>query len=346
MKRAPTAEIHFHPATDPLGHTAPLDQVAQFPLLGLPLEIRSNSPAVIAAAERSFSHWRSLGPELIEPSEPLVVCIVVHPSADNDRRLKRRTQNAERSAQFTQRVHGNCFIAASGENLLTARMDHGQALAFVTPDLVADDMHFRYHVLECLALLMASWRDRTPIHAGAVVHNGRTALLVGPSTAGKSTLCYACARAGFSLLAEDVVYVSMRDRPRLWGNPWSIHLLPDAPRLFPELANMRARIQANGKRKLTVDLAELGAAQSHVYADDSIICLIDRHERRASVLAPIDPQIAIAALSHNLEAGFDLHARANIVAEMIAAYGAYRLDVGDDLEKAVELLRDLLGMPL
>jgi hypothetical protein len=338
VKQAPS-EIPFYPAADLLGHTAPLSEVARFALLGVPLEIRSNSPAVIAAAERSFGHWRNLEPELIEPGEPLSVSIVVHSWPGDDGQLVA-------GANFTQRLHGDCFIAASGQNLLTARMDRGQALAFVTPELVADDMQFRYHVLECLALLLASWRDRTPIHAGAVVHLGRAALLVGRSTAGKSTLCYACARAGFSLLAEDVVYVGMRDRPRLWGNPWSIHLLPDAPRLFPELADLPARIQANGKRKLTVDLAELGAAQPHVRADRAIVCLIHRHSGPSSALTPIEPRAAIAALNHNRESGFDLHPQAGAVVELIAAQGAYQLEVGSDLGGAVELLRELLGASL
>jgi hypothetical protein len=175
------------------------------------------------------------------------------------------------------------------------------------------------------------------------VHSGRAALLVGRSTAGKSTLCYACARAGFSLLAEDVVYVSMRGQPRLWGNPWSIHLLPDAPRLFPELADLPESIQANGKRKLRVDLAELGAAQPHVQADRAIVCLIDRHGGPSSALTPIEPRAASAALSHNREPGFDLHAQAGDVVELIVAQGAYQLELGNDLAATVELLRELLG---
>jgi hypothetical protein len=58
--------IPFTSATDPLGHSAPLDQRATFPLLGVPLEIRSNSSAVIAAAERAFGGWRGLEPEVVE----------------------------------------------------------------------------------------------------------------------------------------------------------------------------------------------------------------------------------------------------------------------------------------
>jgi hypothetical protein len=333
-----TSSILFRPASDPLGHTAPLDQRARFALLGLPLDIRSNSPAVIAAADRSFGHWRSLEPELVEPADPLIVDLVVHP-ADSI------SESSIAYGHFTQRVHGQCFIASSGANLLTARMDHGQALGFVTPELVANDAHFRYNVLECLALLLASWRDRTPVHAGAVVHAGRAALLIGPSAAGKSTLCYACVRAGFSLLAEDVVYVGLSGRPRLWGNPWRIHLLPDAPQLFPELADLPARIQANGKRKLAVDVAKLGSVQLHCDAERAVVCLMRRCGGRASALTPIDPLAAAAALSRDLEAGFDLHARAGAVAEALTSHAAYQLDVGDNLEEAVGLLRALLETP-
>jgi hypothetical protein len=356
VKQVSTSAIPFTRAADPLGHTAPLDQRAWFPLLGLPLEIRSNSPAVIAAAERSFGHWRALEPALIEPIDPLTVSVVVHPADIIEQQSGRRQPGTENHAsgrsegsqlktEFIQRVHGDCFIASSGANLLTARMDHGQALGFVTPELVADDVQFRYSVLECLALLLASWRDRTPIHAGAVAHAGRAALLAGPSAAGKSTLCYACARAGFSLLAEDVVYVDLRAEPRLWGNPWRIHLLPDAPRLFPELADLPAQIQANGKRKLAIDVSRLGAAQPHCQAGRAAVCIVRRHGGRASALTPIEPARAAAALSRDREPGFDLHARAGEAAAALAARGAYQILLGSDLEGAVELLRVLLETP-
>jgi hypothetical protein len=330
------AAILYTPATDLLGHTAPLDQRARFPLLGLPLEFRSNSPAVIAAAEQSFGRWRDLAPELIAPNDPLIVDLIVHPAQGNDDRP------IVPQAQFTQRVHGDWFIASSGANLLTARRDHGHALAFVTPELVADKAHFRYNVLECLALLLASWRDRTPIHAGAVAHAGRAALLFGSSGSGKSTLCYACARAGLGVLAEDVVYVSLRDRLQLWGNPARIHLLPDAPQLFPELIDRPVQIQANGKRKLAVDLAELGTTLLHCHTGGAVICLVRRQAGHASTLTPIEPQVAITALGHNLEAGFDLSSSTNAVAKALATGGAYQLDVGSDLAAAVELLRAML----
>jgi hypothetical protein len=323
--------IAFTPASDPLGHTAPLDQCARFPLLGLPLEIQSNSPAVLAAAERSFGHWRALAAELVAPVAPLLVQVIVHPAA----------QALSCKAEFVQRVYGARFVAASGANLLTAQLDHGVALAFVTPELVADDQQFRYHVLECLALLLASWRDRTPVHAGAVVWDGRAVLLVGQSTAGKSTLCYACLRAGLQLLAEDVVYVGLRDGLRLWGNPDRIHLLPDARERFDELAEYGPHIQANGKHKLAIEVAALGPDARRHSVEQATVCLLERHAGWASALTPIAPQLAIDALSRNLEPGFDLHQRATEVAGALAQGGAYRLRVGRDLSGAVALIRRL-----
>ena len=328
--------IAFTPASDPLGHTAPLDQCARFPLLGLPLEIQSNSPAVLAAAERSFGHWRALAPALIAQVAPLIVQLIVHPAA--------QAPTPGCNVEFVQRVYGASFVAASGANLLTAQLDRGVALAFVTPELVADDQQFRYHVLECLALLLASRRDRTPVHAGAVVWDGRAVLLVGQSTAGKSTLCYACLREGFQLLAEDVVYVGLHEGLRLWGNPDRIHLLADARDRFSELANYEAHIQANGKRKLAIEVAALGPDARRHSVEQATVCLLERHEGWESSLTPIASQLAIDALSRDLEPGFDLHQRAADVADALARGGAYRLRMGRDLGGAVALIRRLAAV--
>jgi hypothetical protein len=341
-------DIPFTPATDPLGHTAPLDHCASFPLLGVPLEIRSNSPAVIAAAERAFGGWRGLEPELIEDREPCVVNLIVH---DDDRRPANGYENrilhppspnhATRSTPFAMRFHSDCFLGTDGANLLTAQLDRGFALGFVTPEFVADEARLRYHALELLALVLVSRRDRVPVHAGAIVRRGRAVLLAGRSTAGKSTLCYACLREDFQLLTEDVVYVSLRHGLRLWGVPWQIHLLPDAVRHFGELGDIPSVLQANGKRKLTVETAAFGMDRIRRHAERAAVCVVERAGGASSVLEPIEPCAAIEVLSGDLESGFDLHGETIASAEALVAGGAYRLRVGSDLAGAVALLREL-----
>ncbi len=317
------------PTDDLLGHSTDLAYRAACAPLGVSLELCSNSAEVIGAAEQACSYWDGMNPA--QQDQPaLRLDIIVHGSAES----------GALPLPFIFRAYGPTFVAASGENLLTAQTDRGYGLAFITPALAADGENLRYNVLECLALLLASHRDRTPVHAAAVVRGGCAVLLVGPSGAGKSTLCYACVRAGFTLLAEDAVYVSLERGLRLWGNPGRIHLLPDAPRLFPELADLAPQVQANGKRKLAVALR--AEQRSAPYVEQALVCFVERAEGRASRCEPVDVDAARALLSHPREPGFDLlRAQAPAVAEALTAQGAYRLSAGSDPRTAVALLEHL-----
>ena len=70
-----------NPVYDPLGHRTSLTLTDQFPVLGIPVLFRTNSTAVMAAIERTFSAWRSLLPAFIEEIPPLVIEVVVPESA-------------------------------------------------------------------------------------------------------------------------------------------------------------------------------------------------------------------------------------------------------------------------
>ena len=321
------------PSHESLGHKAELVHSATFPLLGVPVEIRSNSVAVIAAAELAFGRWRSLAPELIAPVAPALVEVIVQPA---DPALL-----ADEPRPFVHRVHGGRFIASDGVNMLSAQYDQGRALAVIGLELLPREEQLRDNVLRLLALLLVTQHDRVPVHAGAVVHDGLAILLAGRSTAGKSTLSYACLRDGFQLLAEDVVYVSRTPALRLWGLPDLIHLLPDAVGFFPELAEVPAKVQANGKYKLAVETARFGADRAVCHAERAVVCVLERHAAAATRLEPIEPAQAIAVLSGNREPGFDLYEGTSAVAEALAAGGAYRMTVGHDLSSATAALRDL-----
>lgn len=321
--------VRYWPATSFLGHTAPLRDGGIYPVLGIPFAYRSNSPTVLSIVEETLGHWRTLAPTLVASLTPRRVALLVHPAP---------SQTEERLEPFTYRFHSDIMIAASGENLFTAHYRTGEALASVTPELVAHDLHFRYNVVESVALAMTMTLDRTAIHAAGVVRNGRTVLLLGRSRAGKSTLCYACLRAGFQLLAEDVVYVALRPTQRLWGGSGRLHLLPDAPRLFPELASLAPQVQANGKVKLAVPIAP---TQRRLYAEGATICLLERHEGRDSTLEPLDPACLTRFLCEGRESGFDLYPNVAEVAAALAHAPTYRLSVGHALDEAVARLMAL-----
>lgn len=328
--------VDYIPATERLGHTAPLDYAVTYPVLGVPIRFQSNSSTVIEQVHTSFGQWANLSSEWLRDQLPCELTIIVHPANDRDGTLHK----------MTYRIHSNIYLGASSETLFYADNTRGQALAFVPPETVAHPIHFRYNVVESLALYLASVRERVAVHAGAVVHHGTTVLLMGKSTVGKSTLCYTALRSGeFDLLAEDVVYVQCDPTPQIFGGMGRLHLLPDAPRHFPELAETPPQLQANGKIKIGVTVPP---ERIRLHAPPGVICLLHRQEEYpTATLTPLRPEDVRAYLEDPDESGYDLFdTQIRRVAEMLSTCPAYRLNIGANLEAAIALLKTILIHPI
>ena len=108
--------------------------------------------------------------------------------------------------------------------------------------------------------------------------------------AGKSTLAYACARAGWSLTSDDASYLHWGEGPlRLRGNPHQVRFRPSAREIFPELQGRSLTPRTAGKPSIEVPTAELPniaiAPESAVRA----ILRLHRHEGDEVTLTPLPP---------------------------------------------------------
>ena len=137
--------------------------------------------------------------------------------------------------------------------------NRGFAFGWVTQNTAADHPLLRYRFLISGAATLVEQRAFAALHGALVVRNGSGVMLAGDSFAGKSTLAYACARAGWTYVSDDGALLgSRRDDRYVIGDPHSIRFRPDAPQLFPELADRLVTIRPNGKvaiELLTRDLA-------------------------------------------------------------------------------------------
>lgn len=294
------------------------DAQLELPLLGVPVRFQGNA-AALAVAARTFARWRTLPPQLVAPGPPALVELAVGPPAGPDL-----------PGEALLRCHGDTMLAALGASLMTAQLAAGRALAVVTPELAADEPRLGREVIERLGLLMTVGRDRTPLRAAAVVRDGRAALLVADDAAETATLCYACLRAGFGLLADTTVYVSTAGRPRLWGHAG---LLPaELRKASPQLVG----------RVLKQD-EQAAAAQSALYAEATAICLVERGAGQASQATRLAFHAAAAALLAAQDARFTLlRERAAAVAAALGAHDSYSFSLGSDLESAAALVSHLL----
>ena len=211
--------------------------------------------------------------------------------------------------------------------------DSGEAWCAVSSEFLFAPDRLRAEVLDPLVLFLAARRGRVPLHAAAIECAGLAILLMGPSGAGKSSLALAADRAGWTVLAEDTVFVQRESSFKVRGLPGPAHLLPcDSGELS---AGVRFR---NGKLKQAIPLRN--SQPGWLVASRATVCLLDRGE--AVGLDRVEPFEALRQMGR-LESGFDLLADdIRAVSELLARDGAWRLTLSTNPAEAIECLADNL----
>jgi hypothetical protein len=204
---------------------------------------------------------------------------------------------------------------------------------------------FRYGLLEAATLFLLTQLDRIPFHAAGLVRGDAALLLAGRSGVGKSTLAWAALQsdAGFSMLAEDCVYIQTEPESRIWGWPGFFHLAPEAAAFFDEIRAHEPFIMASGKRKIALEARDntSSLAKRH-WVGTATVCLIERSGGPPR-LEPLDSHEAECRLFTAIEEGFDLFAdRLPAAVHPFLVPHAWRLDPGPDPARAVPLLLEAL----
>jgi hypothetical protein len=324
------SDSSFLMPSDAFGRTAVLAFEATFPVLGVPLRVRSNAEAAIALAADHFGGWLGLAEALVASGLQATLDVVVLPATAEPP-----------PAALSYRRHGPVFLAAGGPVHIAVVLETRHAVAFLPRQALDDREWFCSHV-GGFALLAVTQRTRVPLHAAAVVAGMQTLLLAGHSGAGKSTMAYACAAAGFSVLAEDTVFAELGARPvRLWGQASQIGLPADSTRFFPELAGEPMVERANGKRRIAARAAMPWSPALTTSGDTAVILL----ERGAGepILTRLESDRAAAVLEHDATSGFDQYPDEQPqLAAWLRTLPAYRLDCGASPQQAARLLESLV----
>jgi len=220
-------------ASDPLWINIAMPFEQTFYPLGFPLQLSTNSPLIFEAAEES---WPTSARAKFEVA-PIRVSLGVTDSA------------AAIPEPPVFRARGNLMsIISDPLNFVIADMRSGYAFGWIRETTARDRSFFRFYFLDAVTLALVDQLYLAPVHAAAIRRQTKGVLLCGESGTGKSTLAYACARAGWTFVSDDASYlVRGADTPRVIGNSRSLRLRPDAPILFKELLPVDTLMRANGK---------------------------------------------------------------------------------------------------
>src|SRR5881296_303589 len=238
------------PDRDPLRRSIPVEIVEEFVPLGSKLRLETNSREILEACRTSFGRYGIPAPG--SGAASLVVRLFVDPTFTD----------GPPWPDPVFRGQGEIFyISAGRQNTAVALLDTGFATGFIAPEMARDIVFFRNTFLECLVLTMLTHGKLgayTYAHASAVVLGNKGLLFCGPSQAGKSTLAYACARRGFQVVSDDVVYLHDGEEGLIvWGKPWHLRLLQDCTRFFPELKTHGDSLRFDGKDCVEIDLDKI-----------------------------------------------------------------------------------------
>lgn len=229
---------------DPLGYDLPLPLTARYYPMGFPLEVATNSPEVIAAADWLWKQY----PPVCGPGGAV---------------LRVRVDDRDASAPLCDALPrgGNHLVAMvhGPENFAVCDLASSFTLVCLTRDVARDHAYVRYHFLEPAGCLMIDSRHLVPIHASCAALQDRAVILCGDSGAGKTSLAYQCARSGWTYLSDDAVHIVRgRTDHKVVGRPFRIRFRETARLLFPELNRFTPEFRPNGKLDFEIETATLG----------------------------------------------------------------------------------------
>lgn len=258
------------PDHDPLLHGVELPHFARFYPRGFALDLATNHPAVLASAEEAWGRF----PRTFE-NPPLRLRIAV---------AEKNAHKALPVPQFRAQGH---LITIIGDQDNFAVCDYAKSFAFgwFSSTVVEQRAWFRWYFLEALVYTLLDQLYLTSVHAACVARAGSGILLCGESGAGKSTLSYACARRGWTFVADDsAALVRGRKEQRVVGNPYSFHFRDSAVDVLPELEGRFAARSVNGKLTIELPVCEFPGVAAALEANVRYLVFLQRDGRRCAEL--------------------------------------------------------------
>lgn len=240
-----------------------------FPL-GFPLRIHTNSDEVLRQCARKWGMFsRRTHDRPIEAD--------IHVVEDDSRECP--------PAPKCHFMGNTLVMVADTRNVCTVDFPWGKTRMVVSTAALRHPHYFSQTFLEATPACQLCTRFATPIHAACVVLDGCGVLLCGDSGAGKTSLSYACARAGWQFVADDTSYLLHSETAcRVIGNSHHVRFRPSAAELFPEIAGAQTTPRMSGKPSIEIPTASMEQVRTVDGAQVEFVVFLNRREPGAADL--------------------------------------------------------------
>jgi hypothetical protein len=314
--------------SDPLLYAFEMPLCAVYYPLGFALEITTNSEEVLAAAKESWGHFQKLF-----SYPPLKTRVGV---------LENGGLECPPAPVYRQQRNLRAWVA-DAENFAVSDLKNGFAFAWFTRASVENRAYLRSNFLEPVSWdLLGAYL--TPVHGACVRLQNRGILLCGDGGAGKSSLAFACAKAGWTYIADDSSnLVRGHEGSVVVGNPYQICFRESATALFPELQACRPTPRATGELAIELVTPSLPQIETTAQCLVHYIVFLSRNHRGTPLLCGFPKEEAFRWFDQVICCGEQetVEAHKDALRKLLTAVTVFELRY-DDLPAAVERLEYLV----
>lgn len=275
----------------------------RFHPLGFTIELRTNSAGVLSLARQLWSVFEPRQQCHRQPVRVDVHVLDLHKldvhKLDVDTAASEADHKAEECppAPVVRLRMPSIISVADPDNYSIADLEERWTRIVVARSTERHRNYFGYFFLNAAAMCHIASTHATPIHAGCVAFPGRAMLrgilLCGDSGAGKSSLSYACARAGWTYVTDDASYLLHDgDGLTVTGNYHQVRFRPSAGVLFPEVEGLEITPRAAGKPSIEMPTASLPWISCASTTSIEYLVFLNRRVASPPALVPYRKEVA------------------------------------------------------
>lgn len=182
---------------------------------------------------------------------------------------------------------------ANADNYGVVHMGRNETQIMVSQAALRHRLYVQGQFLDAGVAIHIRTRYMTCVHAACVALEGHGVLLCGDAGAGKSTLSYACARAGWTYVTDDGSNLLIGGTDRMViGNCDKVRFRPSAAELFPELEGLELTPHLAGKPSIEMATAKVPNMICARTARADFIIFLNRRVEGPPELAPYCKDVA------------------------------------------------------
>jgi len=294
---------------------------------GFPVEVRTNSAEILSLFKEAWGIYRKKF-----NTEKILVDVVLVESNSTECP----------PAPVYRMTQPMLVFVADANNYSIIDLGANKTQITVSRAALKYPKYIHYFFLDSAASSHIATRYMTPVHAGCVALNRRGIMLCGDSGAGKSSLSYACARAGWTFITDDASYLLNEGTDRMvTGDCHHVRLRPTAAELFPEINGLKMTPRAAGKPSIEIATATMPHIDCSRTAKVDFIVFLNRHSGAPPELVSYRKDVARYFMRHVLYGSAESLARQYEVIERLLAVDVLELRY-TDMDWAISRLQKLV----